>query len=296
MISVCIPTYNRAPSLASAIASAQAQTMSDIEILVTDNHSTDATEATVREAAQADPRIRYVRQPYNVGMAANFTACIRQARGEYVKILCDDDLLEPQCVAQLAAAFSHPGVAIAGCARRMVDEALRPLRVAGARSGEAVIDGRTMVRELFARGNSIGEPTAVLFRRGDAARGFDARYEHAFDVEMWCYLLRRGAFAFIPEPLCTVRMHSARATLDNITEGRIIQDKQRLFRELLPTLSASLSARERWLWDLRMASSVARTRAVGTPTNADAISEIFHPWLFRRAMLPLAALARSLAR
>jgi len=295
MISICIPTYNRAATLAKAIASAQSQTYADIEILVLDNHSSDATEAVVREAARADRRIGLVRHPENLGMARNFSACIREARGEYVKFLCDDDLLEPDCVAKLVAALLRPGVALATCARKLVDDELRPLRVAAARNHAALIDGEAMMRELFVRGNTIGEPTAVLFRRSDGARGFDARYEQAFDLEMWCHLLHRGALAFVPEPLCSVRIHSAQATRRNISAGRIIEDKRRLFRDMLPALAGRLSLRERWLWDMRMASSLGRTRAAGAPADAAGISEIFHPRLFR-VLVPLAAVAWSVAR
>jgi len=295
MISICIPTYNRADTLAKAIASAQAQRHADIEIVVLDNHSSDGTEALVRDAARADPRIRLVRQAENVGLARNFSACIAEARGEHIKFLCDDDLLEPDCVAKLLGAAAQPGVALSACARRLVDDDLKPVRVAGARRRAALIDGETMTRELFVRGNTIGEPTAVLFRRRDALRGFDARYEHAVDVEMWCHLLRGGALAYVAEPLCSVRLHSAQATRGNIHAGSIIEDKRRLFREMLPRLAGRLSRRERWLWDLRMASSFGRTRAVGMPADAAGICEIFHPWAFR-ALVPLATIAWALAR
>src|SRR3954468_1959579 len=187
MVSICIPTYNRAGSLAKALASAQAQTFTDVEILVVDNHSDDETEALVREAARADARIRYVRQPENVGLARNFSACIAEARRELIKFLCDDDWLERDCVAKLVAALSHPQVSLAACARRLVNAELRSLRIVRARRASGVVAGETMTRELFARGNTIGEPSAVLFRRSDAMRGFDIRYQHALDLEMWCH-------------------------------------------------------------------------------------------------------------
>lgn len=295
MISVCIPTYNRALDLARAIASAQAQTVRELEILVVDNHSTDGTEALVRDAARADSRIRYVRHAKNIGMAQNFSACIAEARGELVKFLCDDDLLDPGCVAKLARALDQPGVVLAACARRMVDDQLRTLRVVGVRREAAVVGGPAMIRELVTRSNAVGEPTAVLFRRADALRGFDARYEHAIDVEMWCHLLRRGALACVPEALCSVRVHAAQATRANIASGSIIEDKRRLFRELLPQLDGGLSRGERWLWDLRMASTFGRMRAAGARPDPGEVAEVFHPRAFR-AMVPLASLAWSVAR
>src|SRR5215212_1118247 len=101
MLSICIPTFNRAATLARALASAQAQTFAELEIVVLDNHSTDDTEALVREAARSDERIRFVRHAENVGLGRNFSACIGEARGELVKLLCDDDWLERDCVAAL---------------------------------------------------------------------------------------------------------------------------------------------------------------------------------------------------
>ena len=294
-VTICIPTFNRAATLAAAIASARAQTYRDVEILVIDDHSTDATESTVSEVARYDARVRLVRQATNVGLARNFSACISEARGEYVKFLCDDDLLEPQCVDRLMQALSRPGAAVAACARKLVTEDLRLIRVAATRRRASLIDGETMTRELFAKGNTIGEPTAVLFRRSDAARGFDVRYEQAFDLEMWCHLLRFGGFAFEPAALCSVRIHSEQATRRNINAGRIIDDKRRLYREMFPRLAGRLSSHERWLWDLRMASSFGRTRAVGGKADAAGVSEIFHPRAFR-AMVPIATLAWSVAR
>ena len=293
MVSICIPTYNRAADLARAIASAQQQTHRDLEILVVDNHSTDDTAQVVAGLAGSDPRIRFVRHERNLGLARNFSACIAEARRDYIKFLCDDDTLAPDCVSRLREAMARPGVSLAACARQLVTENFQPIRVSGARTRSTVVEGEAMRRELFARGNVIGEPTAVLFRRADAARGFDVRYEHALDLEMWCHVLRHGSLAFVAEPLCSVRMHAAQATRANLHAGRILEDKQRIFRELRP---ARLSRREALLWDLRMASSVGRMRAAGSSADVDGISEVFHPRLFRGAMVPLARLAWSLVR
>lgn len=204
--------------------------------------SRDGMEGMIHEVARSDLRIRLVRQAENVGLVRNFSACIAAARGEYIKFLCDDDVLGPECMAKLMDAVSRAAVALAACARKLVDDDLRPICVAATRSRASLIDGETMTRELFARGNTIGEPTAVLFRRIDGARGFDVRYEYAFDLEMWCHLLRRGALAFVPAPLCSIRIHSAQATRRNIGTGRIIEDKQRFFREMLPVLAGGSRA------------------------------------------------------
>lgn len=295
LVSICIPTYNRAALLQHAIQSAQAQSYANIEILVLDNHSSDATGDLVRELARSDERIRYVRHAGNIGMTGNFSACIAAARGEFIKFLCDDDALARECVAKLVEAFHwRADVALAASSRLLVDGDFRPLGRVGARRRSAVIEGGRMIRECFAAGNRVGEPTAVLFRRHDAARGFDASYAQAFDLELWCHLLRNGALAFRAEPLCSVRRHAGQATQENLRAGRIMEDKRRMFRQLVPALRQRLSRWERCLWDARMALTVARMRKAGTAVDAAAISEIFHPRMFRKIMLPIVSLAASI--
>jgi glycosyltransferase involved in cell wall biosynthesis len=297
LVSVCIPTYNRASTIAHAIASAQAQDYRNIEILIFDNHSVDETEEIVRTLARTDERIRHIRQPENVGMTRNFSACIAAARGEFIKFLCDDDALAPDCVSKLKEAFGwSANVVLAVGARRLVDDKFRPLRVAATRRRSELVDGDQMIRECFVSGNRIGEPTAVMFRRSDAGRGFDARYEQAVDLEMWCYLLRKGRLAFRSEVLCSVRQHVGQASRANIRTGRVMEDKRLMFREMAPRFRAKLSWLEKYAWDARMASSAVRARRSGGTVDAEALSEVFHGKTFRHVLLPLAAIAWACAR
>jgi len=97
--SVCIPTYNRAGMLRRAIRSAQAQTERRIEILISDNASTDRTEDLVSGLAEADARIRYVRNARNLGMVGNWNRCLAEASAPVMCLLSDDDTLTPGAVA-----------------------------------------------------------------------------------------------------------------------------------------------------------------------------------------------------
>jgi glycosyltransferase involved in cell wall biosynthesis len=97
LVTIGIPTYNRAGGyLREALASALKQTYPHIEIVVSDNCSTDHTEAVVKSFA--DPRIRYFKHPYNIGANNNFNFCVEQARGDYFLLLHDDDLIDPDFV------------------------------------------------------------------------------------------------------------------------------------------------------------------------------------------------------
>lgn len=292
LVSICIPTYNNGSVLGDALSSALRQACSSLEVLVLDNCSTDDTEHVVRRISGGDARVRYVRHSTNIGMAGNFSACIAAATGEFVQILCADDALESRCAEELSAALrDEPDTVLAACGRTLVDETMRPLRVLRARTSREVVSGPRLARECFARGNRIGEPSAVMFRREAALRGFSAEYSQLVDLEMWFHLLGRGAAVLLPEALCLVRQHDRQATRANIRNGRIIRDKQLLFRQFTPGLMRDLSLGDKLFWDLRMASSVARVNSVGGVVDAAGIREVFFGKLFRRVLAPAFSLA-----
>jgi glycosyltransferase involved in cell wall biosynthesis len=189
-----------------------AQDWTDYELLISDDRSTDGSAAIIAAYAARDPRIRFQLQPVNLGMVANWNWCLRQARGEYVKFLFGDDRLEsPRALRALRDALAHhPSASLAASARSILnaESALVGLwdefREAGLHPGPAVVQ-----RCLRETRNLIGEPSATLFRRRDAARGFDPRYRQLVDLEFWFHLLEQGDFVYLPDPLCSFRRHTA---------------------------------------------------------------------------------------
>lgn len=296
LVSVCIPTYNYRRFLPDALDSALAQTHRDIEVLVVDNCSEDGTMELLGEYARRDARIVPQRNSANLGMTANFNRCIELARGKYVKLLCADDVLAPDCVGKLLAMMEErPDVRLAGSARYYFREPGRPIRTLAYASARSVVSGSAVIRECFYRGNLIGEPTAVMFRRVDAMPGFDPAYRQAFDMELWFRVLAQGSFAFVAEPLCGIREHAGSGTAENLRSGRVTGDKVRLFEQYagLPSLRGNLLEQIRW--DGRMASSVAREAAAGSPPGAaEVLGAVFHPALFRFALLPIAKAVTAL--
>lgn len=95
LVSVSIPTYNGELRIGEAIRSLQAQQYPHMEIIVSDNASTDNTEAVVRQFMTEDERIRYFRHPENLGIPRNFEFGLQQAKGKYFIWLSDDDHLLP---------------------------------------------------------------------------------------------------------------------------------------------------------------------------------------------------------
>jgi glycosyltransferase involved in cell wall biosynthesis len=93
LVTIAIPTYNRAKAyLRNAIECALGQTYENIEVVISDNCSSDNTEEIVR--GYADPRIRYFRQSANIGANNNFNYCLEKAEGDYFLLFHDDDSID----------------------------------------------------------------------------------------------------------------------------------------------------------------------------------------------------------
>jgi glycosyltransferase involved in cell wall biosynthesis len=114
LVSVVIPTYNRVRLLQEAIDSALAQTYDNIEVIVTDDGSTDGTRDLI--ASYTDPRIRYRRNRKNLGQTMNNRAAFVEARGTYVANLHDDDRWTPHFLETLVPRLeAHPEASVAFC-------------------------------------------------------------------------------------------------------------------------------------------------------------------------------------
>ena len=123
LVTIAIPTYNRADNYFPwALRSALSQTYSNIEIIVSDNCSTDGTQALV--TAIKDPRIRYFRHDPGIGQKNNYNFCFGQAKGSYVLLLHDDDVIDDDFVwSCMHAAGRTAGVGIVRTGMRTIDAA-----------------------------------------------------------------------------------------------------------------------------------------------------------------------------
>ena len=122
-ISVGMPVYNASRHLKRSIQSILGQTVTDLELVISDNASTDGSEEICREAAAADPRVRYVRNPQNVGAAANYNAVFERSRAPYFKWTAASDLCEATLLERCAAVLdSRPDAVLCYPRTRLFDE------------------------------------------------------------------------------------------------------------------------------------------------------------------------------
>ena len=145
-LSVGLPVYNGECYLAKSIDSLLGQSFTDFELIISDNASTDGTEEICRRYAAKDPRIRYVRQPRNIGAVPNHNFVLREARGEYFKWAAHDDVYGRDLLARCVAALDeHPDVVLSHVDKATIDEAGTVVQ----RFDYTLATGSTDVRERF---------------------------------------------------------------------------------------------------------------------------------------------------
>ncbi|PTY03738.1 glycosyl transferase family 2 [Opitutaceae bacterium EW11] len=303
-VSVLIPTYNYARFLPEAIESVLVQRGVEFEILISDDASTDGSDRLIRRYASEDKRIRNLQRTRNLGMVANWNACLSEARGEYIKFVFGDDCLAtPDALARWCEMLDeHPEASLAASARYVINgrselrEVWDEWRKPGEFAGHDVI-----ARCLSLDKNLIGEPTAVMFRRIQAARGFDENLRQIVDLEMWFHLLHHGTMVYDRTPLCAFRVHVGQQTALNRATAIGAAESLRLTARHLPRLSESRLGWGRRKRILFRTLHYSRKRSPRTPeilaAEARIASQLSRParaacWALHRISRPFQNLAR----
>jgi glycosyltransferase involved in cell wall biosynthesis len=215
LVTVAIPTYNRADLLGVTLRTVLAQDYRHLEILISDNASTDGTEQLCRDAAAADRRICYVRQPENIGLYANHNFCLEEARGEFVCLFHDDERYGPDVVAANAALLAaHPEVGLSCSDWELIDE---QGRVVGARdfAVPTVSDGYAYIERTIRSGrSSICCPGAMIRREALGKTRFHESGPLGFgDFLVWFEIAERWTVGHVHRRLWSYRQHARALSL-----------------------------------------------------------------------------------
>ncbi len=200
-VSVVIPTFNHAHYLEEAVKSVLTQTLTDWELIVVDDGSTDNTQEIV--ANLADLRVRYLYQP-NRGLGAARNTGIRAARGELVALLDADDIWHPMFLEQAVSVLDSDndvGAVYAGFQYMRADGT--PLPTVICRTAEP-----DSFRAALECGNWLSSSAVVVRSHWYQAAGLfdeDRRLGGVADYDMWLRLSRRCRFVGIPEVLVWYR-------------------------------------------------------------------------------------------
>ncbi|MBS1188457.1 MAG: putative Glycosyl transferase, family 2 [Rhodocyclaceae bacterium] len=207
LVSVVMAVHNGERHLGAALASIRAQTCADLEILVIDDGSSDATGQLLDQCP--DLRLRVIRNSERLGLARSLNSGLDCARGRYIARMDADDICHlRRFEEQVRFMESRPEVGVLGAACRLIDDDGKFLGIARHPGSDAAMRWRL----LF--GPPLAHPSAMM--RAEVLHRHGLRYDPAWpvaqDYEFWPRLLRHCRGANLAEPLLDYRLHGQSAS------------------------------------------------------------------------------------
>lgn len=234
LLTIAIPTYNRKDWLRRCLGSVLACSRTDIEILVSDNASTDGTAGLQHDFA--DPRLRWTIQPSNLGMSPNWQFLLDQARGVWFLLLSDDDMVEPAALARAVESLGSitSDVVVAGLIVENHITRREHVRTspAGLHAGTDFIIG-AMAGEHFTLPSAMFLRTRAL----RAVGGYAPRpYRLAVDAAAWFEMAQAGTVTVLPEVLCRYAIQPSSLTS---SDNAMSEEVERLYGDWIDRLRPS---------------------------------------------------------
>ncbi|MEH2610397.1 glycosyltransferase family 2 protein [Bradyrhizobium sp. AZCC 1693] len=230
LVSIITPSWNVAPLIGETIASVQAQTMTDWELLIADDCSTDQTTAIVESHAAQDPRVKLIRQPRNGGPALARQAAIDRAQGRFIAFLDSDDLWLPAKLERQIAFAQAKRAALSYTAFRRINEA-------GTGTGRLIEVPGSLNYEQLLKNTSIATLTALVDR--DVAGNIAMKNEPYDDFCLWLSILKPGHVAHgLNEDLARYRVRSSSVSSRPLRSAGWVWHIYRNVEQLSPIKSA----------------------------------------------------------
>ena len=264
LVTVVIPTYNRADYIAETIESVLSQTYRNIEVIVIDDGSTDGTAQVV---APFIPRVSYVQQE-NAERGASRNHGLRLARGKYVAFLDSDDVWLPTKVADdVAYLEARPDVGLIHTDAVIIDAVGRELRVLRLKAPSGRVTGALLERNFVTMATHLARASLVRdiggFREERELSGSE-------DWEMWVRLSLLTNIAYLPRVSAKLRTHPGNTMTNASAMRRSMNAAARLFREneqFGPSYGRNLR---------RMDANIALVNAINSCSQGDRRDSVTH--------------------
>jgi glycosyltransferase involved in cell wall biosynthesis len=254
ILSIGMPVYNAERWLADGIESMQRQTFADFELVISDNASTDSSLEIARRYADADKRIRILRQPRNIGANGNYSAVLADARGDLFKWASVNDLCAPEFLRRCVESLQADPDAVLACPRTILFENT-PSDGAHYDHDFALLS-QNPVRRFIDLLNQIQLNNAMngVIRREALTRVLGMGTFRSADYLLMAELALCGKFLLIDEPMFLRRMSAEASTL---MRGKLEAEKHLDPRAKRPRLW------QHWRYHLRLLRIACRLPPFG---------------------------------
>lgn len=226
LVSVCIPAYNSSAYIEETIRSVMAQEYQNIELIVVDDRSSDDTVCIVKHLQEEDDRIKLFENEKNLGMSGNWSRCLELCQGEFVKLICADDMIEPNALKlEAKALMEHPTVNLVESDTRLVDINGKTTGAFKRYHKSGVVDGKKVAKTSLMLNNFFGAPVNNMIRRSvlEKTGYFDPTFTYILDFDMWVRIACTGDVYIIHELLNRFRVRNDSNT------GNMIGKKQDVY-------------------------------------------------------------------
>ncbi len=327
LVSIVIPAFNPR-FFKAALTSALTQFYDNLEVIVCDDsRGTEISDIVDALAPLTRVSLRYVHNPQRLGFVGNLLQCLAEAKGEYIKFLCDDDRLFPGCITLQAQAYiDHADVNLVLAQRFLwdADDIQLPSRLENTpvAPNNSVFLGTDMLAifENFPS-NFLGSFTSALFRRADvqeflpALTGTDQSFAAMLDLALFICLLRRGNMLVLNQVLTIERLHPERLSRQQAMRVAAPTEMQWLV-DMLKARTSEPPPAQGWVRYVEVAKAaqqprvweeLALSRTLGSQqavlpmkvgVNSQSFAELYSEWLSCRTFTAqqLALLPENLRR
>lgn len=210
-MSVCIPAYNNAEYIGETIDSILSQTYKNLELIVVDDNSKDDTLKVLQEYEKKDNRVRVYHNEKNLGMSGNWNRCLELCEGEFIKLICADDLLAENALErEVETLIEHPSAVMAESDTKLVDLKGNGKGFYKRFRAKGLVQGSKVARKGFFIKDYFGAPQANTFRKSAYQKvgGFDTYYTYILDYDFFVEIAKLGDMYIIHEPLNFFRVRN----------------------------------------------------------------------------------------
>jgi len=264
-VSICIPTFEGVMFLEETLQSIQSQTYQNIELIVSDDASSDNTLKMIEAYKEQSHFPVHIFHHTPNGIGANWNNCLKHTKGKYIKFLFQDDVMENNCLEEMVQVLEeNPKVGLVASKRDFIieedmktEEINQWVAVYGDLQNHmdlpqqdiSILDKSIFSLKSFYGSplNKIGEPSVVMFRKKvvDEVGFFREDLKQILDYEYWYRILKKHDVAIINKPLVKFRLHAKQAT--HVNRNQSIDDykiyEQILYSQYLKLLHPEIRKR-----------------------------------------------------